>query len=211
MAVQMPAAPRLASNLDEWDGVTDEFIEVNDAIVRGADFMSVAKLNVDATRLEAVDLTGAALDRLEMTDSECVRLEGAALRAYKANMLRVRLSESRLTGAEFAEARFEDCTFKNVKFDEAGFRFASFTRVRFENCMLRQADFSNAKFLHVTLTGCDLENASFVSVSCRHVDITTEDLMLVKGLLGLKGATISEMQLMQVAPLLAAELGFHIK
>ena len=209
MTIQAPTAPRLG-NVDEWDGEVDDLVEVDGSIVRDADLAGATKLNVDASRLEGVSVTGAVLDKFEVTDSECVRLEGAALHTHKANLLRVHMTDCRLTGSEFAEAEFEDCVFKNVKFDDAGFRFASFKRVRFENCILRQADFSNAKFAHVTLTGCELEGANFVSASCKDVDITTEDLTLAKGLLGLKGATISETQLMQIAPLLAADLGFRV-
>jgi uncharacterized protein YjbI with pentapeptide repeats len=146
-----------------------------------------------------------------MTDVVCTRLESAALQAYKANLLRVHTADSRFTGAEFAEGHFEDCVFQGAKFDEAGFRFGTFKRVRFENCMLRQADFSNAKLTQVTFTGCNLEAANFVSAACKDVDVTTEDLTTVKGILGLKGATISEVQLLQLAPLLAVELGFRIE
>lgn len=209
MAVQAPISPRL-SDLDEWEGKADDLVEIDRSVVRNANFTEATKLNVDASRLEGVSMTGAVLERLELIDSACVRLEGAALQTHKANMLRVHMTDCRLTGAEFAEAEFEDCIFKNVKFDEAGFRFTSFKRVRFENCILRQADFSGAKFSHVTLTGCELEGANFASASCKDLDITSEDLTLTKGLLGLKGATISETQLMQIAPLLATELGFQV-
>jgi len=113
--------------------------------------------------------------------------------------------------SEFADGSFEDCTFRNVKFDEAGFRFATFKRVRFENCMLRAADFGNARFTHVVFTGCDLTDANFASAHCSSVDIRAQDIVAAKGVLGLKGATISTEQLMQLAPLLAAELGFRLE
>jgi len=206
-----PSAPRLSAQLNDWDGIVADLLEIDDSLVQSADFAGVSRLQVDGCKFENVLLTGLVLDKFELTDSQCLKLEAAGLRTYKANMLRARLDDSRLTGVEFANAHIEDCTFKNVKFDEAGFRFASFKRVRFENCMLRQADFSNAKFEHVTFTDCDLSEAVFISATCKDLDITTEDLTTTKGILGLKGATISEAQLMQIAPLLAAELGFRIK
>lgn len=210
MAV-LPISPRLSPQLDAWDETADTELEVDRATAKGVDFSSAAKLYIDSSRLEGCVLAGAALDKLEMTDTECAKLEAAALQAYKANLLRVVVSDSRFTGAEFAEARFEDCTFRNVKFDQAGFRFAAFKRVRFVDCMLRQADFGSATISHVTFSGCDLEGASFASANCSSVDISTEDLTRVKGVLGLKGATISNEQLIQLAPLLASELGFRIK
>lgn len=211
MKIADPITPKVAAELDAWDGSDSDVVEIDRDLVDGADFANATRLSADASRIENSVLTGLSLDKLEMSDVVAGRLEAAALSAYKARMLRVELSDSRLTGSEFAEGSFEDCTFRNVKFDEAGFRFAKFKRVRFESCMLRACDFSSAKFEHVTFTGCDLEAANFVSASCKAVDVTGEDLSLVKGLLGLKGATISTEQLMQLAPMLAAELGFEVR
>ncbi len=206
-----PIAPRLSVQLNAWDNEVADSLEIDDSLVELADFTGVVRLQIDSSKLSGVLLTGLVLDKLELTDSLGTKLEAAALRTHKANLLRVILTDSRLTGAEFAEAHIEDCTFKNVKFDEAGFRFASFKRVRFEDCILRQADFSSARFEQVLFTGCDLEATNFMSANCKDLDVTAEDLTGVKGILGLKGATISEVQLMQLAPLLATELGFHIK
>jgi len=206
-----PIAPRLPAQLSAWDDEITDSLEIDNSLIRLTDFTGVARLQVDGSKLVGTLLTGLVLDKFELTDSLGTKLEAAALRTHKANLLRVMLTDSRLTGAEFAEAHIEDCTFKNVKFDEAGFRFASFKRVRFEDCMLRQADFSSAKFEQVIFTGCDLDSTNFMSAHCKDLDVTTEDLTTVKSILGLKGATISEVQLMQLAPLLAAELGFHIQ
>jgi uncharacterized protein YjbI with pentapeptide repeats len=206
-----PIAPKIPPQLDAWSEDAGPEIEIDRALAKGLDCTASTKISADASRIESMVVTGAALDTFELTDVACTKLEGAAVRAYKTNLLRVALADCRLTGAEFAEGNFEDCTFRNVKFDEAGFRFATFKRVRFENCILRQADFSNAKLSQVTFTGCDLEATNFVSASCTNVDITGEDFTQVKGVLGLKGATISTEQLMQLAPLLASELGFRVK
>jgi len=205
-----PIAPKLPTQLAAWDGQGDSRLEFDGVTVSDADIASAHHVAIDGSKLAGIQMLGAVLEKFDCNDSEIIRLEAAALQAYKTNFLRVVVTDSRLTGAEFAEAVFEDCVFKNVKFDEAGFRFARFTRVRFENCVLRAADFSNAQLRHVTFTGCDLEATDFVSATCSNVDVTGEDLALVKGILGLKGATISTEQLMLLAPLLAGELGFHV-
>jgi uncharacterized protein YjbI with pentapeptide repeats len=211
MHIAPPHAPRLDGELAPWDETVVGEVEIDHALVDGADFAGATRLIADGSRLDAVKLLGSALDKMELTDVVGIRLEAAALQTYKANLLRVSLSDCRLTGVEFAEARFEDCVLRNLKLDEAGFRFAHFKRVRFENCVLRQADFSGATFDHVTFTGCDLEGANFASANCQRMDMTTEDLTQVKGLIGLKGTTISTVQLMQLAPILAVELGFRVE
>jgi len=178
--------------------------------VKGGDWTDCTSAIIDSSKIESTLLSAVTLDKSELTDVVCTKLEAAALQAYKTKFLRVEFSDCRLTGSEFAEGQFEDCTFSNVKFDQAGFRFASLKRVRFENCNLRAIDFSNAKFSQVTFVGCDVGEANFVSASCSNVDISGQELTGIKGILGLKGSTISEEQLMQLAPLLASELGFNV-
>ncbi|HSX05749.1 MAG TPA: pentapeptide repeat-containing protein [Candidatus Saccharimonadales bacterium] len=205
-----PLAPRLPTQLDDWNEPIEAELELDGLLVRDANFTDARRISIDGSKLVGVVMAGAVLDKFECSDTELTKLEAAGVQAYKANFLRVTMADCRLTGAELAEATFEDCVFKNVKFDEAGFRFAHFTRVRFENCMLRAADFSNAQLKQVVFTGCDLEMTSFMSANCKAVDVTGEDLAQVKGILGLKGATVSTEQLILLAPLLATELGFVI-
>lgn len=206
-----PRTPRLPQQLGVWDGDIEAQLELDGALLTGADLAACERIYADASKFEKCIFTGANLSAFAATDVVFSRSEAAAMRGYKANLLRVQVSDSRFSGAEFAEGSFEDCTFKNVKFDEAGFRFASFKRVVFEDCVLRNADLSNAKFSHVVFRGCELEGASFVSADCTNVDVSTENLAECKGITGLKGATISELQLIQLAPLFASELGFRIK
>lgn len=209
--VQLPVAPNVPVTLATQDVDVESDMEIDEAWVENIDFASATRVIIAASHLLRAAFTGLSLDKLEMTDVVCDKAEGAALGAYKANLLRVSMADCRFIGAEFAEGHFEDCTFRNIKFDEAGFRFATFKRVRFDGCILRQADFTNAKLTHVTFDNCDLDGTNFVSAHCGAVDVSGESLAQVRGLLGLKGATISAEQLIQLAPLLASELGFHVK
>jgi uncharacterized protein YjbI with pentapeptide repeats len=211
MIAAKPVAPKIPKILDMWDGEHDEIIEIDRALVADADFVGATHLNVDTAQLNRVVLTGISWREFVWADAAAERLEAGGIQTYKANLLRTVLADCRITGAEFAQAHFEDCTFRNVKFDDSGFRFAVFNRVRFENCMLRQVDFGSAKLTNVAFSGCDFTGTSFMGTSCKNVDITNQDLSGSKAVLGLKGATISTMQLLQLAPILAAELGFHVK
>ncbi|HSX42700.1 MAG TPA: pentapeptide repeat-containing protein [Candidatus Saccharimonadales bacterium] len=209
--VVKPVAPKIPAQLAAWDDEADDSLEIDRAAVSNLYVAGVTYANIDMSRLDHVSLTGLVLERLEISDAVCTKLESAGLRGHKARLLRVQISDSRMTGSELGGGSFEDCTFRNIKFDEAGFRFATFKRVHFENCMLRAADFGNARFTHVTFSSCDLTDTNFTSAHCSSVDIREQDIVAAKGVLGLKGATISSEQLMQLAPLLAAELGFRLE
>lgn len=209
--ITRPVAPRIPVSLSAWDGKIEDETDIDNAQADDVSLIGVGRLTIATSRIRRAFMAGAVLDKLEMTDAESEKIEGAALRTYKPRFLRVHVSDSRFTGSEFAEGYFEDCTFRNVKFDETGFRFAAFKRVHFEGCVLRQADFTGAKLTDITFDDCIFEGATFTSTSCKNVDVSGEDLTLVHGLLGLKGAIISAEQLVQLAPLFASELGFHVK
>jgi len=209
--INPPIAPRIPSKLPVWEGTVEDDLEIDGVHVVDVDFADVTRMTISISRILRSSLTGLGLDRFEMSDGVGERVEGAALRTYKPRFLRVCMTDCRFTGAEFAEGNFEDCVFRNVKFDEVGFRFAVLKRVRFENCVLRQADFTKTTLTDVVFEDCILDEAIFTSAICKAVDVSTENLTHVHGLLGLKGASISAEQLIQLAPLFASELGFHVK
>ncbi len=209
-ALVQPVRPRLSPQLDGWVEEVDIETSLQRNLVESIDFAGVERLEIDDCVIENCSLAAVRLNTLEVTDARFKRLEGAGIRTRKTELLRVQLLDTRLTGSDFPEASFEDCVFHNVKLDDVGFRFARFKRVRFENCMLARTDFSHASFLHVSFVDCDLNETNFQGASCNSVDLGTEDLTACKGILGLKGARISDEQLIQIAPLLASELGFKV-
>lgn len=211
--ISSPIAPTIPAELEEFrlgKIDPDEWLDVDEAVASEIDFTGVQKLRIEHSRLNGAMLSSLALDKFEVSNAEFTKIELTGLRSYKASVTKAVFSDSRATGADFAEGYFEDCVFKNMKFDEAGFRMASFKRVRFENCVLSKADFYEAKLAHVIFENCTLEETNFNKAVCSAVDLRGEDLSLVKGIVGLKGAFISEEQLIQIAPLLAHELGFRV-
>ncbi len=209
--VTQPVAPRIAARLEVWDeDDTADEVDLDQVEVVSADLTEATELNTTGSVLSQVFLSGVKLAKTNCTDTRFSRLEAAGLRTYKAQLQRVVFENCRMTGADFAEANFEDCVFRNVKLDEAGFRFSRFKRVQFEDCILTNAEFNGAYLNQVKFNGCTFENTSFSAVNCVNVDISDEDITAVRGIVGLKGATISSVQLQQIAPLLAAELGFNV-
>lgn len=207
-----PQVPTLPAQLDMWsDDLAPELdLDLEDCAVQDEDFSVVQRLFADGCKFTRVQLAGTVLEKCQLSECILSRIEAAGMRASDAAWLRVATRDSRLTGADLGTAFLEDCVFKNVKFDEAGLRFATLKRVRFEDCVLRGADFSGAKLSNVTFSGCELEGANFDNAACKAVDLRGEVLTGVKGVLGLKGATISSDQLVQLAPLLAADLGLDV-
>ena len=210
ITILLPVAPKLPAHLEAWSGRVEPEVELADCAVSNVDFGEVQRLHIDSSRLVNVQCVGAAFAKLQIADATAQRLTAVGMRAPESSCLRAVIQNSRLTGADFGAALFEDCIFENIKFDEAGFRFATFKRVRFTDCVLREADFKGAKLMNVYFSGCDLEGANFENATCQAVDLRSEPLTGIKGVLGLKGAVITSEQLIQIAPLLAIEVGLVI-
>jgi uncharacterized protein YjbI with pentapeptide repeats len=206
-----PVAPRLLRELPLWSGsVEDQQLELEDCKLESGNFENIRRLQVEGSSLRGIDFSSLRLDQCELTDAVLTKVDCIGLRAPEASWLRVEIADARMTGVDFGGSHFEDCVFRNLKLDEAGFRFASFKRVRFEGCILRKAEFNSAKMQHVVFTGCDFEGINFGSAICTSVDIRDQNLTAVQGVYGLKNARITSEQLIQLAPLLAAELNFRV-
>ena len=113
-------------------------------------------VEIAETRLSAVALTGARLDRLRLVD---VVLEGCELSGAlldEASLTRVELRTCRLSGLVLTRAKLRDVRFVDCKLDDASLRMAVGERVAFEGCSMRGADLYEAKLPDVVLSGCDL-------------------------------------------------------
>jgi len=210
ISILSPASPKILPWLDQWHDAAADEVEITDCVVGGKDFSTVKRLEAEGCRLAGTRFAGAKLDKFQLSDTILDRIDAVGLCTSEAAFVRIVCAGSRLTGADFAESLFEDCVFENVKLDEAGLRFATLKRVRFEGCVLRNTDFSGAKLSQVSFSGCELDGANFDNVVCKAVNLHGQNLANVKGVFGLKGATISDEQLIQLAPLLAAEAGLDI-
>ena len=209
-AIAPPAAPKLSLQLDDWQGEAAADVELEQCLVQDADFTDVKKLEIDNCSISAATLSGATVEKLYCSDAKLTHIEAAGLSAPEAVLLRTTVSNSRLTGADLGALQLEDCSFKAVKLDDSGLRFAVLKRVAFTDCVLRGADLTGAKLSHVTFTNCDLDGANFDHAECKSVDMRGEHVATVRGVNGLKGVRVTGEQLIELAPLMAQELGLDV-
>lgn len=135
---------------------------------------------------------GAGLDLAESSWSDCV-VQGARLGAVA------------LYGAELARVRFESC-----KIEFLNLRGATLRDVDLVDCQLVEADFTEATLSRVSFDGSRLVAPEFAKARCKDVDLSGADLAGPRGLAGLRGATISALQLIDLGPAFAAELGISV-
>jgi uncharacterized protein YjbI with pentapeptide repeats len=176
-----------------------------------------AEALAEEREIEAVVLSGSALDGaklrgLRVTDVRGERLSATSGDWRGAGLLRVELREARLTGLDLGEAKLREVRLIGCKLDYANFRFATLEYVSFEDCVLVRADFQGARLDSVRFDGCQLGEADFTKATLHKVDFRGSELSGLGGsLLDLRGAIVDSLQLMDLSPQLAAELGIVVE
>jgi uncharacterized protein YjbI with pentapeptide repeats len=207
--------PELASDeLEPVDlaGLASRF-ELEDVLVRSA---PAAKLDAGSgrltrSRLVDVDLGDSKLRAVELVDVIAEALDAANADWGGAQLRRTLFSDARLTGLSLAEARIEQVSFKLCKLDYANFRHSEIEHASFEDCVLTGADFQGAKIKETVFSGCQLLEADFSKAELSRVDMRGSGLALAGSVLGLRGAIIDPLQLMELARTLAHELGITVE
>jgi uncharacterized protein YjbI with pentapeptide repeats len=204
----------LADELEpiELDGLAARF-QLEDVRVCSS---SLPNLDAGSGRLARgqlidVGLGASKLRGVELVDVIAERLDAANGDWGGARLRRSLLSEARLTGLSLAEARIEHVRFKLCKLDYANFRHCEIEHVSFEDCVLTGADFQGAKIKETVFSGCQLLEADFTKAELSHVDMRGSGLALAGSVLGLRGAIIDPLQMMELARTLAHELGITVE
>jgi len=135
----------------------------------------------------------AAMDAAHARFLECaftrVTFDGGTLR--RTRLSDVWLREARLVAVDLAESEWLDATFLD--------------------CVLRGVDLSSATLERVSFPGCRLSEVELTGVTLKKVDLRGAELDIVGGHESLRGAVISTVQLLDLAPALARSLGITVR
>ena len=208
------SAPRIAG--DEELEAADAAALVDDAAIsrsigRGdLSFGKADSVEVSASRLAGVRLTGSELVRLRLVDVvlEDCDLSGVVLEELA--LTRVELRRSRLSGADLNGARLKDVRFVDCKLDATNLRMAAGERVAFDSCVMGEVDLYAAKMPAATFFDCDLTRAQFAKGDFRSARFHGSTLEGARGADSLKGAVIGPDQLIALALCTFAALGIAI-
>ncbi|MEV0640169.1 pentapeptide repeat-containing protein [Streptomyces sp. NPDC050619] len=181
---------------------------------READF---AEQNGGGARFMDCALTGCALDRTRLQrarvlDSVLTGIRGVGTNLAEASLRDVEVIDARLGGVQLHGAVLERVLIRGGKIDYLNLRTSRLRDVVFESCVLVEPDFGGARlerveFVDCALKGVDLSGATLVDVDLRGA----ASLEIARGVDRLAGAVISTGQLMDLAPVLAAEIGVRVE
>ena len=120
------------------------------------------------------------------------------------------LTRCALAGVEAFSSTLRRVTFRDCKLDSVNFRDSTLRDVTFENCLMRDVDFGSARLNRVAFGGCTL-GADFSKATLARVDLRGAELRITAGYESLRGARISTVQLIGLAPMLAQHLGLTVE
>lgn len=159
--------------------------------------------------VDGVDLSCAVLAHLDVMD---VRLEGVDLSNASVGgaVKRVELLRCRGIGLRLALEHAVDMYAHDSRLDYA---IIEIGRVKglavFDGCSLRESVISG-DLSGVVFSDCDLTGAEFAANRAQDCDLRGSRLDAARGLLSLRGATISAAQALDVADALATEAGLIV-
>jgi uncharacterized protein YjbI with pentapeptide repeats len=184
----------------------------------------------DAVRFEGTDFTGAhaeshsflecsvvgvTLDEAHLEGtrwSECEweRVHGVGLTLTESSLIETTIDGCRLAAVSAWGSTWRDVTVRGGKIDFLNLRGARLRDVAFVDCVVVELDLQEAVVDGLTFEGCTLVQPFFGRGTYAALDLSGATLRSPVGLAGLKGATLSRLQVIDLADAFAAELGIAI-
>jgi len=160
--------------------------------------------------LDGCDLTSAVLAGSRWSESTLTRVRGVGTDLSEACLLDVSVTDARFGALAAYGSTWRRVTVHGGKIEFLNLRGAHLREVQFEDCKLIEPDFAGATLRDVTFSGCTLVGALLHGASLANVDLSGARLVEPKGLTSLGGATISRVQLLELADAFADQLGIRV-
>jgi uncharacterized protein YjbI with pentapeptide repeats len=155
-------------------------------------------------------LDGVRLDAAHLIDSRFEACHAGELFLVGASLTRVTFEGCRLGAVQAYDAELAHVTVRGGKLDYLNLRGARLREVLLEDCVLGDLDLGSAEVRRLTVRRCRIGRLDVTRASLTDTDLRGAELRAVDGLAGLAGATISEEQLVELAPALAAHVGLTV-
>ena len=159
---------------------------------------------------ERVGLEEADLRGLHLAECRWSAVAAAVLTIPRSNWRGVAVSGSRLGAVEAYESTWRSVLVEDSKLGYVNARGGTWTDVALRRCVLTELDLSGARLTRVSMADCRIGTLHLNGATLADVDLRETRLEVVEGLAGLAGAWVSESQLSELAPLLAAHLGIRV-
>ncbi|MBI1758912.1 MAG: pentapeptide repeat-containing protein [Actinobacteria bacterium] len=164
------------------------------------------------TAFSAVTFTRGSMRGARFNDVwlRAVRWAGTSL--VETDWVDAELISTAIVGVEMHSSILRQVTFHGCKLDSVNLRGATITDVRFTDCQLRDVDLAGASLTNVSFPGSRLGPIRFAKAQMTNVDLTQATALEIDdGIDALRGATITQTQLYELAPWFAHSAGVTVQ
>lgn len=170
----------------------------------------VAYLELSASRLANVRLTGRRFDHLRLVDVLVEDCELSGVTLSDSHLTRVEFRRCRLSGLVASTMKARHVRFSECRADGAMFRMTSWDHAELSDVDLRDADFYAATLGGVRFVGCDLTGADLSKAAMAGTRLHGSTLEGIRGADSLRGAVIGGDQILPVALSVFASMGIVV-
>jgi uncharacterized protein YjbI with pentapeptide repeats len=194
------------------DALPDDESEIRDVVVERARLGAKTFRLVDwrYARFAGSSLAGATWKTSHFTDTVFDDCDLANATFDQCGLERVRIDRGRLTGLSVSGCSLTDVVVDGALGDLSEWRFAIVEHALVRDCRLPQSDWSNAALTDVRFEGCDLSGADFSQCRLDTVVFANCGLEGVRGVDGLRGATVDRAALIDLTEPMAVALGITV-
>jgi uncharacterized protein YjbI with pentapeptide repeats len=161
----------------------------------------LSELGLDDTKLSAVRLIDCRLQNLDV----------AVLLAARPMWRNVVLRASRVGSAELYDGEWASVRVSGCRLGYLNFRHSTLTDVELNGCRIAELDLSGATVTQLRFVDCDVETLTIGGARLKDVDLRGARISVISGISAMAGTIIDETQLVELAPLLAAEAGITVE
>ena len=178
------------------------------ADLRGLDLAGISFLECSFTELSAgeTDLRSASF-----VDTRFERLDAPILSAPRSRFRDVSVTASRWGSAELYDAEWQSVHLVDCRLGYVNLRGATLHDVLFTNCTIDELDLGGATAHRTAFVDTRIDSLDVTGATLTHTDLRGADLRRLTGLEGLKGATLTALQVAELAPLFASHLGLRVE
>ncbi len=212
MKIAKPLIPKVLNTDIDATNALEENDAIEGGLIKGYVFIAgdLDKKNLNESLFISTRLSSITATKLDILDCEFKAADFTASKFPDANWMRVAVETSRCTGLQIVDGILRNVSFSDSKMDLVNFRTSKLENVLFENCVLSDVDFNDGNLKNVTFINCSLNDVTFNNAKMLNVDVSRSTIEHIKGVASLKGLTISEDQMLLLAPSLVAGAGMKL-
>ena len=198
------------------DGEADEFaagemvedLQLVEADLSGADLSALSLLSCRFSEVFANDTDLAAA---RLVDCRLERLSATYLHSPRSTWRTVELVDSRIGAWELYDADVESVLVEDCRLGFVNLAGTAVRDVLIRGTRIDELDLSGIDARRVRFEDCRVGTLRLHGGNLRDVDLRGLEMRVVSGVGSLSGATISSVQLTELAPLLAEYLGLRVE